>query len=348
MRIERALLDEAAAQGVLQQHQVVELWRFLCEREHEIPRFKPAHVLYYLGGMIAIGAMTLFMTLGWERFGGKGLLFISVGYAAIAVALTEWLLHRRHLALPAGIAATLAVVVVPMGVYGAQLAMGLWPAGQSAYRNYHAQIDWRWIFMELATLAAGAIALWRYRLPLLLLPLAVTLWYMSMDLVPLFLDGHSIHFYSARGRMISTAFGLLIIAAGFWIDLRTRRTKDFAFWLYVFGAIAFWSGLSSMNFNNEIGKLAYAAVNLLMIAIGAALTRRVFAVFGGLGFALYLAHLSHAAFLNSMLFPVALTAIGLGVVACGVGWQRHEERLRGWLSPLLPRALQDLVVHGAS
>ena len=25
-----------------------------------------AHILYYLGGMIAIGAMTLFMTLGWR------------------------------------------------------------------------------------------------------------------------------------------------------------------------------------------------------------------------------------------------------------------------------------------
>jgi hypothetical protein len=41
--------------------------------------------LYYLGGLIAIGAMTLFMTLGWERFGATGLLWIAVCYCAIAL-----------------------------------------------------------------------------------------------------------------------------------------------------------------------------------------------------------------------------------------------------------------------
>jgi hypothetical protein len=55
-----------------------------------------------------------------------------------------------------------------------------------------------------------------------------------------------------------------------------------------------------------------------MIGIGGTLSRRVFAVFGGLGVAGYLGHLSYSVFSDSMLFPVALTAIGFAVIAAGV------------------------------
>lgn len=117
MQITRALLQEAETRGLLRDGQGLALWKFLVEREQETPSFKPAHILYYLGGLIAIGAMTLFMTLGWERFGGTGLLLISVCYCAIALALTEFLLGRMQLALPAGITAALAVVMVPLAIY---------------------------------------------------------------------------------------------------------------------------------------------------------------------------------------------------------------------------------------
>ena len=120
MQITRAVLDEAVSKGLLAKEQLPSLWSFLLEREQEVPHFKPAHILYYLGGLLAIGAMTLFMTLGWERVGGSGLLFIAACYCAVALALTEFLLRRQHLTIPAGITATLAVVMVPLGIYGAQ------------------------------------------------------------------------------------------------------------------------------------------------------------------------------------------------------------------------------------
>lgn len=346
MHITPALLDEAASRGILQKDQSQALWRFLADRERETPGFKPAHVLYYLGGMIAIGAMTLFMNLGWERFGGAGLLAISAAYGAIAIALTEFLLRQKHLALPAGICAVLAVVMVPLAVYAAQHMLGLWPAdGASnlAYRDYHTRIDWRWLLMELATLAAAAVALWRYPLPFLVLPVAVTLWYLSMDIAPFLLGGDATQFFSDLGKRVSTGVGLAMMLLALLVDLRSRPPKDFAFWLYLFGVLAFWGGLTSMDSNSEVGKLVYCSINLGLIAIGTALSRRVFAVFGGLGVALYLGHLSHAVFKDSMLFPVALTAIGLAVVAAGVAWQRHESswgrRLRAWL----PASIRELV-----
>jgi hypothetical protein len=40
------------------------------------------------------------------------------------------------------------------------------------------------------------------------------------------------------------------------------------------------------------------------------------------------------------MFPFALTLIGLGVVALGIWWQRHELRLNHALRAWLPRALR--------
>jgi hypothetical protein len=339
-----AILDEAVTAGILDAKQASALWTFLAQRESESPTFKPAHILYYLGGMIAIGAMTLFMTLGWERFGGNGLLFIALAYALIALGLTGMLLRRR-LPLPAGITATLAVVMVPLAVYGAQHMLGFWPLDNRglAYREYHTVIDWRWIMMEFATLIAGAIALWRYRLPFLMLPVAVTLWYMSMDLSPFLFGGDSHAFFSDRGKLVSTMFGIATIVVAVCVDMRSRAGKDFAFWLYIFGALTFWGGLTAMNSGSELGKLFYCGVNVLMIGLGAALGRRVFAVLGGLGIAFYLGHLSHTIFRDSLLFPLALTAIGLGVIAVGVKWQRHEAAIGAWCRSFLPGPLRELV-----
>lgn len=351
MHITRVALDEAAAKGVLSAEQSVALWSFLAERERETPTFKPPHILYYLGGMIAIGAMTLFMTLGWERFGGLGLLVISVCYGVIALVLTEYLLGKTHLATPAGITAALAVALVPLAIYGAQNAVGLWSTGDStkwAYRDFHTRIDWRWMVMELGTLAAGAIALWRYRLPFLVMPVAVTLWYMTMDLTPFLFGGDPAHVFSHKGKLVSMWFGLAMALLAFWVDVRSRQSKDFAFWLYIFGVLAFWGGLTSLDSNSELGKFIYCCINLLLIAIGAALSRRVFAVFGGLGVAFYLGHLSHTVFKNSMLFPVALTAIGFLVIAAGVLWQRHEAAIGARLRSFLPAPVRALVEHRAS
>jgi hypothetical protein len=352
MRITRANLEEATTKGILERGQGDALWKFLAERERETPGFKPAHILYYLGGMIAIGAMTLFMTLGWERFGGTGLLLISLAYCCASLVLAEILLRQPHLAIPAGICAALAVAMMPLAVYGAQHMLGFWPADLGkplAYRDYHARIDWRWLMMELATLGGGAIALWRYRLPFLCLPVAVTLWYMSMDLAPFLFGGESGEFFSRRGKLVSTMFGLAMILFAFGVDVRSRRqSRDFAFWLYLFGALTFWGGLTSMDAGSEWGKFAYCCINLLMIAAGAMLARRVFAVFGGIGVALYLGHLSHTVFKNSMLFPLALTAIGFAIIAAGLFWQRHEAAIGARLRACLPAPVRSLVELRAS
>ena len=339
MELSRRLLKEATDQGLLTEPQAERLWQFLAERAQDRPRFSFTHILYYFGGLIAIGAMTLFMTLGWEQFGGWGLFTIALLYALAGLGLTEHFLRKR-LAIPAGILAAFVVALTPLAVYGLQHALGLWAEGRD-YRDYHAYIDWRWLLMELTTLAIGAILLWRYRLPFLVMPVAVTLWYMSMDLAP-FLFGWEDYSWELR-RLVSLWFGLLITLLAFWVDLRTRQDKDFAFWLYLFGVVAFWYGLTLMKSDNELSKFLYFCINLLMIGVGAVLSRRVFVVFGGLGSAGYLGYLAYDVFKDSLLFPFLLTAIGLAVIYLGILWQRHETSISLKLRALLPEPLRELI-----
>jgi hypothetical protein len=340
MELNRGLLRDATKRGLLSEQQADQLWQFLQEIHEDTPSFRITHILYYLGGLIAIGAMSLFMTLGWERFGGWGLFAIALAYAVAGLWTTEFFLHRSRLPIPAGITATFVVVLTPLAVYGVQAALGWWVEGL-AYREYHTHIDWRWMLMELATLATGAVMLFRYRLPFLVMPVAVTLWYMSMDLAP-FLFGQADVTWELR-KLVSLWSGLLIVLLAVWVDLRARHDKDFAFWLYLFGVLAFWGGLSLMRSDSELSKFLYLCINLALIAVGATLSRRVFAVFGGLGAAGYLGHLAHDVFKDSLMFPFVLTFIGLGVIGLGLVWQRHEGTITTTLRGLLPAPMRELL-----
>lgn len=340
MKLSRNNLEEAARRGLISSEQLEPLWQFLSRQASDTASFRFTHILYYLGGFIAIGAMTLFMTLGWEMFGGWGLFFIALAYGSCALWLTAYLLNVKVLPIPAGIMGALAVALTPMAVYGLQVALGFWPDDQP-YRSYHTRIDWRWLFMELATLAVGLALLWRFRLPFMVMPVAVTLWYLSMDLTP-FLFGDADNSWEHR-KFVSLWFGVLMVLTAFWVDVRSRGGPDFAFWLYLFGVIAFWGGLSLMNSDSEWSKFAYFCINLLMILLGAMLSRRVFVVFGGLGAAGYLGYLAHNVFRDSMLFPFALSAIGLGVIYLGILWQRNEAAIELRLKGLLPAPLREML-----
>lgn len=341
MNINKQHLQQAAAHGLLREGQVEALWSFLQQQAETTPRFQFTHILYYLGGMIAIGAMTLFMNLGWERFGGGGLTLISLAYAVTALATCRWMLQRQ-LPIPAGILATLAVCMTPLAVYGVQSMLGLWPTN-THYQDYHRYIDWRWLQMELATLAAGSIALQRLRLPFLVLPIAVTLWYLSMDLAPMLFDPEYVGYYWRQ--WVSLWFGLAMLLLAFWVDLRSRSGRDYAFWLYLFGTLAFWGGLSLMDSSSELNKFLYLCINLLLILVSAVLARRVLAVCGALGCAGYLSHLAYQVFRDSLLFPFVLTLIGLGVIWLGIQWQRRETDITARLRAHLPAELQALLAR---
>jgi hypothetical protein len=165
---------------------------------------------------------------------------------------------------------------------------------------------------------------------------------MSMDLAPFLAGGTNWADWELR-KLVSLYFGLAMVLLAFWVDLRSRFSRDYAFWLYLFGVLTFWGGLSSMKSGNELGKLAYCGINLAMILVGAVLNRRVFAVFGGLGIAGYLGYLSWRVFRDSLMFPFALSALGLAIIWLGVLWSRREAAWSARARSFLPVPLRELI-----
>lgn len=339
MKLSKQKLLDAVDKKILTAAQADSLFEFFETYPNQDPRFDFTHVLYYFGGLISIGAMTLFMNLGWEKFGGTGIVFICLLYAGIALKITNNF-DRKGFAIPAGICATFVVCLTPLAIYGLQQAMGLW-ADDSVYRDYHRYVKWNWLYMELATLAVGTIIAWRYKYPFLVMPIAVTLWYMTMDISAMISGGD--YDWELR-KLVSMYTGLLMITLAFWVDIRSRNKADFAFWIYLFGVIAFWGGLSAQHSDSELSKFFYFCINLLLIGIGVFIVRRVFVVFGALGCCGYLGYLAADFFKDSWLFPIALTAIGLAIVYLGILWQKHEKTITNKARTLLPEALRELLL----
>ncbi|MGM0564232.1 MAG: DUF2157 domain-containing protein [Pseudomonadota bacterium] len=338
MKITPQTLQDAAEQNIISREQADSLLEFIRTSNANTPGFSFTHVLYYLGGLVAIGAMTLFMNLGWESFGGAGIFMIALLYAGVGLKITN-VFVSKGLHIPAGICATFVVCLTPLAIYGLQHWLNVWP-DESAYREYHRYIKWHWMYMELGTLAVGAIVAWHYRYPFLFMPIAVTLWYMSMD-VSVMISGE--HPAWELRKLVTMYFGILMTGLALWVDLRNRSRADFAFWLYLFGVLTFWCGLTAQHSDSELSKFLYFCINLLMIGAGVLLVRRVFVIFGALGGSMYLGHLASNVFENSWLFPVALTAIGLGIIYLGVLWQKHERALSQKARQFLPEPLRALV-----
>ena len=331
MKITRKNLDDAVDRKILSAEQAENLHLYLKSLPDTGPSFDITHVLYYLGGLVAIGAMTLFMNLGWESFGGWGIFFISLAYAGAGLQLTQ-IFQAKGYAVPAGICATFAVALTPLAIYGLQQALGLWP-DDSTYQEYHRYIKWHWLYMEFGTLIVGVIVAWRYRFPFLIMPISATLWYMSMDIAAM-IAGETADF--ELRALVSMYSGLLIALLAFWVDFRAQGKADYAFWLYLFGVIAFWGGMTAQHSDSEVSKFIYFCINIFMIGAGVVIIRRVFVVFGAIGSCLYLGHLAIDVFKDSWLFPVTLSAIGLSIIYLGVLWQKNEAEITQKARSILP------------
>ena len=64
--------------------------------------------------------------------------------------------------------------------------------------------------------------------------------------------------------------------------------------------------------------------------------------FGAIGIAMYLGYLASTVFQDSLLFPLALSGIGLGVIGLGIWYFRQRHDLALWMARAFPQELQKL------
>jgi len=327
----------AAANGIVPDDQATALWAVVAAKASSRPLFDLYTVGCYFGALLVIGAMGWYMGKSWDSLSGGGLILISTAYAAAFILAGRTLWKDPATKIPGGLLITMAVCMTPLAVYDLEHITGLWPMNDpGSFGSFHPRVNGSWLVMEAATVLAGYIALRFFRFPFLVAPIAYALWFASMDLTPL-LFGEEWVSWNQR-QWISLWFGLAMLLVAFLVDRRTKG--DYSFWLYLFGMVAFWGGLSSMNSGSEWGKATYCLINLALMALSVLLQRWIFIICGGLGVTFYIGHLAFSVFDNAVMFPFVLTLIGVAIMTASIFCRRHQQGIEQACLALVPNQVR--------
>ena len=132
-------------------------------------------------------------------------------------------------------------------------------------------------------------------------------------------------------------FGLGVVVVAWATDFR-QRGGDFAFWLHCsFDGVL--GGITATESSSEAGKALYCLFNVGLLVLAVVLMRRIYAVFGAIGICFYLGHLADVVFKDSLLFPFALSLIGVAVIAAGLLYHRKQAAFAAWVASVLPAAV---------
>ena len=172
-------LDWAVSEGILSAEQGESLWNALQKRASNRPQFNFANVAYYFGAFIVLAGMTWFMSLAWEQFGEKGLLFLACLYAFLFVLAGKHLWFKQNLKIPGGFLFTIAVCMTPIAIFGILAQLNLEPTeyrleAPQTYLLYQRVFS---IIMALGTILAGLITLKFIKFPFLLAPITLAGWF---------------------------------------------------------------------------------------------------------------------------------------------------------------------------
>jgi hypothetical protein len=307
-------------------------------------RFDLTHVLWYAGALIIMGAMGLFTTAAFGAMGGWALFACGLAYGIVFGFAGDRMWRKPGMRTPAGLMIAIAVSMVPLAIYGLQDALGLWSYGfgdPGQYRDFFNWVNGSWLYMEIATILVAALAVWRYPFSFILLVAGIALWFMSMDLAMWFTARPDGFDEFEMRRQVSLFFGIAMIFAAWAMDIMSRRDgPDLAFWIHIFGAMAFWGGLSMTSGGTAFTKFLYLLINVGLVGLSVFLGRRVYAVFGALGISFYLGDLAYNVFNDVILFSFALSAIGLGIIGIGLLVHRHSASIARTMDGLVPEALR--------
>lgn len=219
-RIDAKDLARAVQAGILQPGQDQALLVFLRQQPAQRGSFQLAHVAFYFGAMLIMAAMGWLLTEAWMSIGDGALLVIASLYILL-ITLFALHLQRRAQPVAAGVLAAVAVSIVPLAVFAIERLAGWWPLddAQANYHQYYTYVQGGWLAMEAATVLAGLLMLRLIPYPFVMMPIAVALWFMSMDLSEWFFGSP---FSWEQRREVSLWFGLALLVVFLVIDGRTR------------------------------------------------------------------------------------------------------------------------------
>lgn len=305
-------------------------------------RFDLSHVLWYAGALIVMGAMGQFTTTAFMLMGGKGLVVTGLVYFSGLLWLGARLWRNEATRTPGGLLIAASIAMVPMIVYGVQEAAGMW-AGldrPGTYRSFYVYVRSGFIPMEIATIIVGALVMRRFPFAFIAFPVAVCLWFLSMDLADFMVKEGGKLDWELR-RKVSIVFGAALAIFTLVFERRERKA-DYAFWLWLVAATTLWGGVSWKYDSTAFQKFLYLLFNIGLMGFAIFLRRVVFSVYGAIGIMSYLSWLAWDVFKDVLFFPFALSFIGLGVIALGIFYARRRAALIARVENMLPESLKRL------
>lgn len=300
-------------------------------------KFTIENFLYYFGAFIIISTMGWYLGSIWDSFGHGGLFAVSILYFII-FTITGNFLWNKDKKTPGGLLYVCAVCVVPLIIWAFESLVGIMPKDLSKYNDFHILIRSGWILMEIATIFVGFMFLKYRKFPLLTLPICYSMWYLSMDIVPFCLGQTTDPTWGMR-NFATFVFAIIMLGYALKSDNNRNSSEDYSHWLYIFGATMLWgviiSILAQFRWDNEFAYFLTAIFNFSYMLISILIKRRVFMVWGAIGFWGYLGHLAYKIFANTPIFPIILVIFGLTVIFFGIYYSKNcktlEDNLRKYL-----------------
>lgn len=338
MKITWRDLDSAIEANVLDPEVGENLWSWLESRQ---PKSSLGlNVLAYFGALVIISSLTWFVTRAFSEANPAILLVTgftySVGFSAVGLILKK----RLSSQVPSMLLLTIAVFMVPLTVYALQRVLGLASIENlGSYHDFYTWVNKGWFIMELTTIIVSTIYLIAFKFEFLTFPLAFVLWFLSMDITPLLFGPD---FNWDNRKQVSIVFGLGMIAISYVLDL-IRKERDYSFWLYLFGLLAFWCAISFSSTDQLILKFLYCGMNLVLIGVAVLFLRPVFLVFGSVGVFMFLYDITNNVFRDSLLFPIYLSLVGVAILVCAILLIKNQKRIDSLLINALPEQIKALI-----
>jgi hypothetical protein len=280
-----------------------------------------ASFLAYLGGLTILSSTLALISVQSDEHGAAGLVLWTALIFIVLAGAAEAVRNRGHL-VTGGLLAMSSVAALVILV-GAIFDWFGWLPNTNDDAVFFNGFHFWLLVLELIAVVAAAVALKRFRFPLLVLVLAGAIWLFVFDLLS---NG------GGWAAILTIAIGLAFLLAGIAVD--DGPSRPFGFWLHVAGGLAIGGGLLWFFHDGDFDWVVIAVIGLGYIALGNRLGRSSWVVLGGWGILQTAAHFSDkwsdiaaGGFLFFPLFPfVALSGLD------GGSGERHAHE---WAGPVV-------------
>ena len=278
----------------------------------ELPRVDPPNVSWFVGAYaIALGSYGLLQTIP-DSHRSLWILIAALGFV-VTYAVGAWFLLRSAWWVPGGLAAAVAVAMMPAVSIAFLTAIDVWP--QHLGDSFDDFSGYTLAVAGVTALAAlVAFALTRFS--------SLYALFVGSILVGSQILAAANGSPSGHDRAIAALIaGSLTVIVGVFLDAFGRR-RD-AFWFHALGWFSVAAGLVFFTFqpggDHDRGWIPMLIIGALILVVSSPIRRATWAIYGVLGYYAPLVHyLSTGLNESRWTFAVALLAVGLSIFVLGM------------------------------